>query len=74
MVRFIPAGPGVIDNSVFSVWKEPNVSQRLIWGGNRSNLLFNPDASHIELPSPDLLCSLQLPPGGRLHLASCDIS
>lgn len=50
------------------------MSQRLIWGGDRSNLIFIPEASGVELPSPDLLCSLHLPAGARLFLSGCDIS
>lgn len=49
-------------------------SQRLIWGGNRSNLLLNPGASFVELPTPDMLSSLSLPKGKTLYLSSCDIS
>ena len=73
MITFLPLKPGVMENSVFGVWKELSVSQRLIWGGYRLNLHFNPDASPVEIPSPDLLCSL-LPPGERLYLAWYDIS
>lgn len=74
MVTFLPPSPGVVENSVFGVLKEPHVSQILIWGKDRSILLFNPEASSVALPSPDLLCSLRLPPGSRLYLSGCDIS
>lgn len=73
MVVFLPLGPNVIENSVFGVWKEPHVSQRLIWGGERCNLLFNPDANAVDLPSPDVLCGMRLPPGSHLHISGCDV-
>lgn len=74
MVTFLPVGESVIENSLFGVWKEVGKSQRLIWGGNRSNPLFNEAAKSVELPTPDFLASLRLPTDQRLFLASCDIS
>lgn len=71
---FLPHGPSVIENSVFRVWKNVGPSQRIIWAGNRSNEIFNPEASIVELPTPDLLASLSMEEGKSLHLASCDIS
>lgn len=64
----------MIENSVFGVWKDPGKTQRLIWGGNRSNQLFNTGASLVELPTPDLLSDLQLAKGESLILSGCDIS
>lgn len=74
MVTFLAPAPAVIENSVFGVWKEVDKSQRLIWGGNCSNQLFNPLASSVELPTPDLLSELSLAEGEHLFLAGCDIS
>ena len=54
MVVFLEPGEKVFENSLFGVWKEVGTSQRLIWGGNRSNLLFNQVASYVELPTPDM--------------------
>lgn len=74
MVILQPSGDGVIENSIFGVWKDSGVSQRLIWAGNRSNMLFNDELSAVELPSPDVVCSLFLDKDKELHMAGCDIS
>lgn len=65
---------GVVENSIFGVWKRPGLEQRLIWAGNRSNRLFRPEASSIELPTPDLLATMYLAEGDELVLGGCDIS
>ena len=64
----------VAENSVFGVWKEFHVSQRLIWGGNRSKFLLKPEKSSVQLPSHDVLCSLRLLSGQQLYISGCDIS
>lgn len=56
------------------MWKEPGVSQRLIWAGNRSNLLLNPELSPVDLASPDIVASMFFDDKHKLHMAGCDIS
>lgn len=73
MLTLLESDDDVIENSVFRVWKEQGKSQRLIWSGNRSNLLFNNSASAVELPIPDVICSLFLEPSKELCVAGCDI-
>lgn len=46
----------------------------MIWGGARSNLLFRPEGSGVELPTPYVLAELRLPVGENMFPASCDIS
>ena len=74
MITYLPSDGTAIENSIFGVWKVVGESQRLIWAGNRSNPLFSEAASEVELPTPDLLSSLQLGASSPLHLASCDVS
>lgn len=74
MVTLLPSGPDVIENSIFGVWKVPGVSQRLIWSGCRSNMLFNSSASGVDLPTMDIIGSFFLKPGARICVAGCDIS
>lgn len=51
MVTLLDSDDTVVENSIFGVWKNAGVSQRLIWAGNRSNRLFREEASSIELPT-----------------------
>lgn len=74
MICFLPPNTGAIENSIFGVWKEKGATQRVIWGGTRSNLLLRPEASRVELPTPHVLADLRVPKNERLFLASCDIS
>lgn len=73
MIEFREPGSGVVENSLFGVWKVFGKSQRVIWGGNRSNLLFRPEASKVELPTPDIISTFRLPPGRGLFLSGCDV-
>lgn len=50
------------------------MSQRLIWAGNLSNLLFKEILSAVKLQSLDIFGPLYLKDGGSLHLAGCGIS
>lgn len=74
MVEFREPSSDVIENSIFGVWKVNGVSQLVIWAGNRSNQLFNVEASEVELPTPDLISSFRVPDGEELHIGGCDIS
>lgn len=74
MVTLNPTGEDIMENSIFGVSKQPGVSQRLIWAGNRSNLFFNESLSGVELPSPDMVSSLFLPDVHQLRIEGCDIS
>lgn len=74
MIKLYPSSDEVIENSIFGVWKEAGVSQRLIWAGNRSNMLFNEELSSFELPSPDIVGSMFIDDDKHLHMAGCDIS
>lgn len=74
MLTYREAGEDVVENSVFGVWKVVGETQRLIWGGERANLFFRDEATHVDLPSPDLLSTLQTPAGSSLFLSGCDIS
>lgn len=74
MVTLRPSSDEVIENTIFGVWKEPQKSQRLIWAGNRSNLLFNPAASAVQLPTPDIIGSLYIKEWQDFCVAGCDIS
>lgn len=74
MVQLLNSDDSVMENSVFGVWKTAGVSQRLIWAGNRSNLLFRKEASSVELPTPDIVSSLFLDEGSELHISGCDLS
>ena len=74
MIEFRTLYNSIVENSIFGVWKIPGKSQRVIWGGERANMLFNPDARSVELPTPDIVSSLRLEQGDQLYLSSCDIS
>lgn len=73
MIVYYEPRDDVIENSLFGVWKEVGVSQRLIWGGNRCNPLFRPEASYVESATLGLLADLHLPLSERLYLFGCDI-
>lgn len=49
MVRLHNSVESVVKNSIFGIWKKLVVSQRLIWAGNRSKLLFRPETIPVEL-------------------------
>lgn len=74
MVTLLEIDGEAIENSIFGVWKQPGVSQRLIWSGDRSNLLFREEAKPVDLPTPDILGSLFLDQGEELFLSGCDLS
>lgn len=63
MIKLLQPSDGAIENSIFGVWKQPNVSQRLIWSGDVSNQLFRDEVKSTELPTPDVISSLILDPG-----------
>lgn len=69
-----PAAVDTIENTIFGVWKEPGVSQRLLWTGKRSNLLLNESLGAVELPSADIVSSLSLADEQKLRIGGCDIS
>lgn len=74
MIQLLLPYDGALENSIFGVWKSPNVSQRLLWSGDISNIFFRDEAKFVELPTPDLTASLVIDPGGDLFLAGCDVS
>jgi len=57
---------------LFAVSK-PDGKQRLIIDGRPANEVFAA-APHVELPTPDLLSRLEVPPGHRLWVAKSDLS
>lgn len=74
MVELLNSDDFVIENSIFGVWKNVVISHRLIWAGNRSNLLFRQEASSVELPTPDLISSMFVDQGEELFVSGCDLS
>lgn len=74
MITYRAPGDDVLENSVFGVWKVVDKSQRLVWAGNRSNPLFNPVASRVELHTADILAELRIGRNETLKLVRCDVS
>lgn len=72
IIQYLALDENVIENSLFGFWKGADI-QQVIWGGERSNMLFSAEACNTELPTPNLFCSFILLPQKRLHLAARDV-
>lgn len=68
------SGDETVENSILGAWKEPGISQCLIWAGNRSNLLLKPELSPVKWPSLDIVASLFLDDNHKLQMEGCEIS
>lgn len=74
MAVLLDTAPGVVENSVFGIWKAPGKVMQFMWSGNRSNQLFNDGASFCRFMTPDLLASLGFGCDDKLFLGGCDVS
>lgn len=48
--RVFTLSDDVVEKSIFGILKSPGQQQRVIWEGEHSNLLFNPQERFVELP------------------------
>lgn len=66
MVTLLSYDHSVLENAILAVSKKVGISQRLIWAGDRSNLLHRKHTSAVELPTTDIVSSLFLDEGEEL--------
>lgn len=52
MVALLNSDNAVIENPIFGVWKNVGISQRLIWAGNPSNILWGDQRRWVANPRP----------------------